>query len=61
MCFVVMDTKKKVDFLENIPKNRYLGVFHRDYKNIGFIGYNPSYNWPKISEKQKYNIFRLYG
>ena len=44
--------KKEVDFLENIPENRFLGIFHKDYKNIGFIGYNPSYNWPKISEKQ---------
>lgn len=39
------------DFLE-IPKDRYLGIFHKDYKNIGFIGFNPSYNWPKICEKQ---------
>ena len=39
-------------FLGDIPKKRYLGIFHKDYKNIGFIGYNPSYNWPKICEKQ---------
>lgn len=36
----------------DIPKNRYLGIFDTNFKNIGFIGYNPSYNWPKISEKQ---------
>jgi len=41
-----------INFIDNIPKKRYLGIFHKDYKNIGFIGYNPSYNWPKISEKQ---------
>ena len=39
-------------FLGNIPKKRYLGIFHKNYKNIGFIGYNPSYNFPKICEKQ---------
>ena len=43
------------DFLE-IPKERYLGIFNEKYKNIGFIGFNPSYNWPKICEKQS-NIF----
>ena len=36
----------------DIPINRYLGIFHQNFKNIGVIGYNPSYNWPKISEKQ---------
>lgn len=43
----------KISFLDtSIPINRYLGIFHQNFKNIGFIGYNPSYNWPKISEKQ---------
>jgi hypothetical protein len=42
----------EVNFIGKIPKKRDLGIFHKDYKNIGFIGYNPSYNWPKISEKQ---------
>ena len=41
-----------MSFLKEIPKNRYLGIFNKDYKNMGFIGYNPSYNWPKICEKQ---------
>ena len=42
----------KPKFLEEIPEKRYLGIFSDKYKNIGFIGFNPSYNWPKISEKQ---------
>lgn len=43
----------KISFLNtSIPTNRYLGIFHKNFENIGFIGYNPSYNWPKISEKQ---------
>jgi hypothetical protein len=45
-----------VSFIDKIPKKRYLGIFNKDYKNIGFIGYNPSYNFPKICEKQS-NIF----
>lgn len=46
-------------FLEEIPKERILGIFSDKYNNIGFIGFNPSYNWPKISEKQS-NIFLDY-
>lgn len=47
------------NFIEEIPKKRILGIFNDKYKNVGFIGFNPSYNWPKISEKQS-NLFLDY-
>jgi lysine/ornithine N-monooxygenase len=32
--------------------DKYLQIFDKDIENCGFIGFSPSYNWPKISEKQ---------
>lgn len=50
--FLCNGYNSKPSFLEKIPEKRLLGIFNKKYKNIGFIGFNPSYNWPKISEKQ---------
>ena len=50
--FLCNGYNSKPKFLEKIPEKRLLGIFNKKYKNIGFIGFNPSYNWPKISEKQ---------
>lgn len=36
----------------NVKNNKYLQIFDINYQNCAFIGFSPSYNWPKISEKQ---------
>jgi hypothetical protein len=39
-------------FSKNVNKKKYLQIFDEHFKNCGFIGFSPSYNWTKISEKQ---------
>ena len=56
-------------FKDNIKtknNDRYFGIFDTKRKNCAFIGFCPSYNWPKISEKQsilfsnwKINCFQM--
>ena len=40
-------------FLEIQPnEKKYLQIFDKNLKNCAFIGFSPSYNWSKVSEKQ---------
>jgi len=48
---------EQFDFLnknknKNLSKEKYLQIFDTELDQCAFIGFSPSYNWPKISEKQ---------
>jgi len=58
---------KTIDFLspkvaDNDTLECYNYIINSDYKNCGFIGYAPSYNWLKVSEIQaQYFIYIILG
>ena len=41
-----------VFFKEQPNEEKYLQIFDEKFKNCAFIGFSPSYNWSKVSEKQ---------
>jgi len=43
---------ENVSFLKEYNNIKYLQMFDTNIENCAFIGFSPSYNWPKISEKQ---------
>ncbi len=45
-------SEKFVFFKEQPDKEKYLQIFDSKFENCGFIGFSPSYNWSKVSEKQ---------